>query len=156
MLCRERDDLYARINERAAQMVREGLLAETKQVLERYGDVAALETLGYKQAKEVLQGRLDQSQMVSEIAMHTRRFAKRQMTYLRNEPGKRGWIARPTPEEEAVEIVGLSQSTRRANESARGFRALSLTTEELTAWVSERVARPLQRSEVWYVSLRDV
>ncbi len=156
VLCRERDDLYARINERAAQMVREGLLAETQQVLERYGDVPALETLGYKQAKDVLQGRLDISQMEGEIAMHTRRFAKRQMTYLRNEPRKRGWITRPAPDEEAVEVVGLSQSTQRARESARGFRALSLTTEELTARVSERLARPLQRSEVWYLFLRGV
>jgi tRNA dimethylallyltransferase len=154
VLCREREDLYRRINERSAQMVREGLVAETEQIIARYGELPILDTLGYKQAREVIQGRLAPEKLVEEIALHTRRFAKRQMTYLRNEPGKRGWVVRPTADEEACEIVGFDSGSPRAREKVKGFRAYSFSRDELISRIKLRMTEPLQATEVWYVYLK--
>jgi tRNA dimethylallyltransferase len=154
VLCREREDLYRRINERSEQMVQEGLVAETEQIIARYGDLPILDTLGYKQAREVIQGRLAPEKLVEEIALHTRRFAKRQMTYLRNEPGKRGWVVRPTADEEACEIVGFDSGSARAREKVKGFRAYSFSRDELISRIKLRMTEPLQATEVWYVYLK--
>ena len=154
VLCREREDLYRRINERSEQMVREGLVAETEQIIARYGDLPILDTLGYKQAREVIQGRLAPEKLVEEIALYTRRFAKRQMTYLRNEPGKRGWVVRPTADEEACEIVGFDSGSPRAREKVKGFRAYSFSKDELISQIKLRMTEPLQATEVWYVYLK--
>ena len=154
VLCREREDLYRRINERSEQMVQEGLVAETEQIIARYGDLPILDTLGYKQAREVIQGRLAPEKLVEEIALHTRRFAKRQMTYLRNEPGKRGWVVRPTADEEACEIVGFDSGSPRAREKVKGFRAYSFSKDELISQIKLRMTEPLQATEVWYVYLK--
>jgi tRNA dimethylallyltransferase len=154
VLCREREDLYRRINERSEQMVQEGLVAETEQIIARYGVLPILDTLGYKQAREVIQGRLAPEKLVEEIALHTRRFAKRQMTYLRNEPGKRGWVVRPTADEEACEIVGFDSGSPRAREKVKGFRAYSFSNDELISQIKLRMAEPLQATEVWYVYLK--
>jgi len=92
VLCPPREILYARIQKRAVQMVENGLLEEAEELVKRYGENApALRALGYKESIEVLSGRLARSELVEEIAKHTRQFAKRQMTYWRNEPAKRGW-----------------------------------------------------------------
>ena len=91
-----RETLYDRINRRAQEMIREGILEETKTIVEKYGDdIAPLRTLGYAQALQVLQGELSEVKLEEEIALHTRHFAKRQMTYWRNEPKKRGWQVFP-------------------------------------------------------------
>lgn len=154
VLCREREDLYRRINERSEQMVQEGLVAETEQIIARYGELPILDTLGYKQAREVIQGRLAPEKLVEEIALYTRRFAKRQMTYLRNEPGKRGWVVRPTADEEACEIVGFDSGSPRAREKVKGFRAYSFSKDELISQIKLRMTEPLQATEVWYVYLK--
>jgi len=56
----EREALYARINQRAAKMFDEGLIAETERLLAKYGDEARpLASLGYKQAAQFLRGEVD-------------------------------------------------------------------------------------------------
>ena len=53
----EREALYKRINQRAAKMFQQGLIAETEQLWKEYGDQARpLTSLGYKQAMQVLRG----------------------------------------------------------------------------------------------------
>src|SRR5208282_6311379 len=57
----EREVLYARINQRAAKMFDDGLIAETERLLAKYGEQARpLRSLGYRQALQVLRGELDQ------------------------------------------------------------------------------------------------
>jgi tRNA dimethylallyltransferase len=91
--CWQRPTLYERIDRRSAIMVRSGLVGETRAAVERFGrEAVAMRTLGYAQALKFLEGEFDEMQMVSDIAQETRRFAKRQTTFWRNEPGKRGWI----------------------------------------------------------------
>jgi tRNA dimethylallyltransferase len=154
-LCRPRDELYRRINERSRLMVDQGLLGETKRVRDTYGHVPALHTLGYHEACSVLDGTLDETELAHEIALHTRRFAKRQMTYWRNEPPKRGWEVRPSSELEGVEVSGFESFPTRAQRRMISFRALSLRPLELIASVRERLLRPLERTEVWYVMLSE-
>jgi tRNA dimethylallyltransferase len=89
--------LYSRINRRSQQMVQAGLLEETRVIVTKYGRaVRALGALGYKQALEVLDNgigaNLAGNLLADEIALHTRRYAKRQCTFWRNEPLKRGWM----------------------------------------------------------------
>lgn len=151
VLCRPRSELYARIDARSKLMVEQGLIEETRGILAQFGDSAALETLGYKQAKAFLAGKLSAAELPHEIALHTRRFAKRQMTYWRNEPAKRGWLVRPSDDEAAEEVTGFESFTARAQERMKGFRALRLTPEGLIAAVQERLSQPLERTEVWYL-----
>jgi tRNA dimethylallyltransferase len=57
VLCRPRDDLYRRINQRPQIMMEQGLVQETASILAAYGRVPPLETIGYKQACQLLAGR---------------------------------------------------------------------------------------------------
>ncbi len=151
VICRERDELYERINRRSRMMLNAGLIEETRTILSSYGKVPALETIGYRQACEHIAGTLALEDVAKEISLHTRRFAKRQMTFLRNEPGKRGWVVRPTADEPGREIVGFTTESKRALAETKGFRAMELTEGELVARVQERLRTPLERTEVWYV-----
>ncbi|MEN9845179.1 MAG: hypothetical protein RIS36_326 [Pseudomonadota bacterium] len=151
VICRERDELYERITLRCRGMIDAGLIEETRTLLSAYGHVPVLDTIGYKQACDYLEGRIPLERVAEEISLHTRRFAKRQMTFLRNEPAKRGWVVRPTPEEPAREIVGSSSDSKRALAQTKGFRAMEMSEVELVQRVQERLQTPLERTEVWYV-----
>jgi tRNA dimethylallyltransferase len=86
----DREALYARLNHRACQMFDDGLIEETKSLLERYGDrknVTPLESLGYKQAAQFLRGELTREQAIAATQQGHRNYAKRQMTWFRREPG---------------------------------------------------------------------
>jgi tRNA dimethylallyltransferase len=83
----DRAALYARINQRAQQMLKGGLIDETKKLMEKYGSRARpLGSLGYKQAAEFLRGELSREQTLSMIQQAHRNYAKRQMTWFRREP----------------------------------------------------------------------
>ena len=83
----EREVLYARINQRAAKMFDEGLIAETERLLEKYGEQARpLASLGYKQAVQFLRGELDREPALAAAQQAHRNYAKRQITWFRREP----------------------------------------------------------------------
>jgi len=89
----DRAALYARINERAARMFGEGLIDETRTLLQRYGPAARpLSSLGYKQALQFLRGDLDAEAALRAAQQAHRNYAKRQMTWFRREPDVR-WLA---------------------------------------------------------------
>jgi tRNA dimethylallyltransferase len=155
VLCRPRDELYRRIDQRSTIMVRSGLIEETRKVLDRYGDVPALNTLGYAQARDYLHGKILESDLEKEIALHTRRFAKRQMTYWRNEPLKRGWAIRPTDSEVAEEVEGFEIFPQRAQKRMKGFRAFRYSEEQLREAVRVRLLVPMTCSEVWFVQMHE-
>lgn len=84
--------LYERINRRAAEMFKTGLLEETKSLMEKYGTQARpLESLGYRQAAQFLRGELSLEQAVQVAQQGHRNYAKRQMTWFRREPDVR-WL----------------------------------------------------------------
>ena len=82
-----RDALYARIDQRAQRMFAAGLVQETKQLLDKYGETARpLTSLGYKQAVQLLRGEVDSKTALQAAQQAHRNYAKRQMTWFRREP----------------------------------------------------------------------
>jgi tRNA dimethylallyltransferase len=82
----DRQALYERINHRAEQMFENGLVEETKRLLEKYGHNAGpLSSLGYKQAVQFLRGGLTREQALQAAQQVHRNYAKRQMTWFRRE-----------------------------------------------------------------------
>lgn len=80
-LTRPRDVLYDRINRRVIQMIDQGLVGEVRS-LTQYRDLAALQTVGYKEIFDWFDGTLDSlDRAVELIQRNTRRYAKRQMSY---------------------------------------------------------------------------
>ncbi len=79
--------LYDRINQRARKMFEFGLVEETKDLVQKYGDkVRPLSSLGYKQAVQFLRGELTLEQSIQAAQQGHRNYAKRQMTWFRREP----------------------------------------------------------------------
>lgn len=88
----DRNQLYTRINRRAAKMFDAGLIEETKVILAKYGPAAMpLGSLGYKQAVQHLRGEIDRKLAVWAAQQAHRNYAKRQMTWFRREPDVR-WL----------------------------------------------------------------
>ena len=79
-LTRPRDVLYDRINRRVVRMVDDGLVEEVRS-LTQYKDLAALQTVGYKEIFDYLDGNHDLDRAVELIQRNTRRYAKRQLSY---------------------------------------------------------------------------
>ena len=89
----DREGLYARINQRAAKMFDQGLIAETETLLAKYGAQARpLASLGYKQALQFLRGELDRESALTAAQQAHRNYAKRQITWFRREPDVQ-WLA---------------------------------------------------------------
>ncbi len=80
-----RELIYKRINDRVDKMMEAGLLEEAKQ-LYPYKDLNALQTVGYKEIFDHLDGHVSLDHAVEEIKKNTRRFAKRQLTWYRKDP----------------------------------------------------------------------
>ncbi len=81
---RPREELYSRINKRVDLMLEAGLIEEVKS-LEKYRDKNALQTVGYKEVFQFLDGKLSYPEMTELIKRNTRRYAKRQLTWFRNQ-----------------------------------------------------------------------
>ncbi|WP_244238211.1 tRNA (adenosine(37)-N6)-dimethylallyltransferase MiaA [Corallococcus terminator] len=83
-----REALYAAINTRTEALFAQGLVEETRSLLERgYSDAAPMRSVGYVQARAVVEGRMTREEAVLDTAQETRRYAKRQLTWFRREPG---------------------------------------------------------------------
>jgi tRNA dimethylallyltransferase len=89
-----RDELHARIDARAATLF-EGLLEEAKALQERMrGELPHRLPIGYAEACEVLAGRITREEAVRRVQVAHRRYARRQLIWLRREPGAE-WIRPP-------------------------------------------------------------
>ena len=87
-----REQLYDRINARAAAMFNRGLIAETDMLRERFGDdCRALTSLGYAQAMSVLRGISTLPAAINAAQQGHRNYAKRQATWFRREPAMQ-WL----------------------------------------------------------------
>ena len=80
------EGLYDRLNRRAAAIFEAGLIEETRVLLDRYGPVKALDSLGYRQAMAVLAGTLTEAAAIEAAQQGHRNYAKRQLTWFRREP----------------------------------------------------------------------
>jgi tRNA dimethylallyltransferase len=82
-----RETLRRRIGERVDRMLAAGLVDEVRGVLARRvsPDAAGLDGVGYREVGAMLQGRLPASELREAIVIATRRYAKRQETWFRNQ-----------------------------------------------------------------------
>lgn len=80
-----REVLYARINQRVDEMFDAGLLEEAEG-LYPYRHLQALQTVGYQEIFEYLEGKISLDEARKKIKQHTRNYAKRQMTWFRKDP----------------------------------------------------------------------
>lgn len=97
--------LYDRLNRRCAEMFAAGLVEETRRLLELYGPVKALDSLGYRQALSVLRECWTLDEAVRAAQQGHRNYAKRQMTWFRRERGVH-WIEGFGDEAETARAAG--------------------------------------------------
>lgn len=83
-LNRDRDELYARINQRVDDMMAAGLLEEARS-LYPYRSENALNTVGYKELFDHFDGRWPLEEAVERIKGNTRRYARKQLTWFKRD-----------------------------------------------------------------------
>lgn len=83
----DRRKLYERINLRVDQMIKQGLIEEVKNILNKYGENVnvVLQTVGYKEVIDYLKSKISYVEMIELIKRNTRRYAKRQLTWFRKD-----------------------------------------------------------------------
>ncbi|MEW5952752.1 MAG: tRNA (adenosine(37)-N6)-dimethylallyltransferase MiaA [Bacillota bacterium] len=82
-----REKLYRRIDDRVDKMMEQGLVIEVRQLIQRgYGRrLKSMQSLGYNEIGAYLAGEIDLAVAVELIKRNTRRFAKRQLTWFRQD-----------------------------------------------------------------------
>lgn len=98
-----REQLYGQINSRAIKMIETGWIDEARELLP-YRSRNALQTVGYKELFEHFDGIRNLNETIRLIQQNTRRFAKRQLTWLRNKE-KVHWIHPDTPLERIMQQI---------------------------------------------------
>lgn len=98
-----RDILYERINQRVDKMWKAGLVAEVETLLP-YRDCAPLQTVGYKEVFDFLDGTIDEQACIELVKQHTRNYAKRQLTWFRRHP-EAVWLQASDTEKQVDEII---------------------------------------------------
>lgn len=109
-----RAELYRRIDLRAVEMVRQGLVDEVRGLSARgYSrTLNALNTVGYREVFDLIDGAIDERSMLRQIQTHTRQYAKRQMTWFRAD-GRIRWLSNVderSPTDQAAEIAVQARS----------------------------------------------
>ncbi|XXF81372.1 tRNA (adenosine(37)-N6)-dimethylallyltransferase MiaA [Myxococcaceae bacterium GXIMD 01537] len=97
-----REALYQAINARTEAMFSRGLVEETRELLALgHADAAPMRSVGYVQARAVVEGRMTPTEAIQDTAQETRRYAKRQLTWFRKEPGA---VFVPAPYEDLLRV----------------------------------------------------
>ena len=100
----DREALYKRINTRVDTMIEQGLIDEVKQLMP-YKNKAALQTVGYQELFDYFDGRANLDKAIDLIKQNSRRYAKRQLTWLRRDQDYK-WFKPDVVEEIANYISG--------------------------------------------------
>jgi len=100
-----KDELHERIARRSREMIEQGLLAETERLLNAGfpADLPSMQAIGYRHASRLLSGEWTQAEMLEQLILDTRRYAKRQMTWFSANKALR-WFQRDEHELLAAEI----------------------------------------------------
>lgn len=80
----DRELLYNRINSRVDRMMKNGLLKEVESLI-NFKNKNSLQTVGYKEIFEYLEGETSINEAISKIKQNSRRFAKRQITWFKKD-----------------------------------------------------------------------
>lgn len=84
-LDRDREELYQRIDDRMDQMIEKGLFEEAESLFP-YRNLNALQTVGYTEIFDFMEGVYDRVEAIRLLKRNSRRYAKRQMTWFRKDP----------------------------------------------------------------------
>ncbi len=98
-----REVIYKRIEQRVDIMIEQGLIQEAKSLIEQQA-LNALNTVGYKELFRYFSGEWTKEFAISEIKKNTRRFAKRQLTWFRNQEAIE-WFEYNLPKEEITNQI---------------------------------------------------
>lgn len=110
----DRSILYQRINQRVDLMVEQGLLAEAKN-LAKNPTVQAGQGIGYKEFFPYLSGGSSLEAALEEVKLHSRRYAKRQLTWFRNRMSVRWYDLIQQPEK--IDEIKTEIATWLANDN---------------------------------------
>lgn len=102
----EREQLYARIDGRMDLMIAAGLFEEAE-LLYSHREMNALQTVGYKEIFDFMDGKYDRDEAVRLLKRNSRRYAKRQMTWFKADPEIK-WFDASTPVEEILVSLHLA------------------------------------------------
>lgn len=83
-LCREREELYERINRRVDMMIKDGLVDEVESVYQ-YRNLNSLNTVGYKEIIQYLDGNCTLDFAIEKIKQNSRIYSRKQMTWFRRD-----------------------------------------------------------------------
>lgn len=97
-----RDVLYEKINTRVDKMIEAGLIDEAKKLF-KHKNLNPLNTVGYKEIFEFIEKKVSLEQSIEKIKQNTRRYAKRQITWLKNKDYK--WIDSDIDLEEFIKMI---------------------------------------------------
>ena len=98
-----REELYARIDRRVLKMIEDGLVEEVRSLLP-LRHKRALATVGYQEIFEYLDGGISLDRAIELIQRNSRRYAKRQLTWLRREKDVH-WIPNDIPDNMLKQIL---------------------------------------------------
>ena len=97
-----REQLYERINSRVDEMMRKGLLEEARQLLPKR-QLNALNTVGYKEMFNCLDGIWTQDEAVERMKGNTRRYARKQLTWFKKDVQVK-WFS-PNDKEKIIKYI---------------------------------------------------
>lgn len=97
-----REQLNNNINTRVEKMIGEGLVPEVK-VLLQYQRLNALQTVGYSEIFDYLDGKISLEEAIRNIKTNTRQYAKRQMTWFRKDAAIKWFV--PSSTNEIIEFI---------------------------------------------------
>lgn len=101
-LCRDREELYDRINKRVDIMINDGLVDEVKSVYQ-YKNLNSLNTVGYKEIIQYLEGNCTLEFAIEKIKQNSRIYSRKQMTWFKRD-NEIKWF-HPDREDEIMEYI---------------------------------------------------
>jgi tRNA dimethylallyltransferase len=112
-LSRNREELYTRIDERVDQLMKSGLVREIESLLDKglTENNISMKGIGYKEIIAYLHGEYDLSEAVRLVKQNTRRYAKRQLTWLRRYRNMT-WFNLSEYESEAAALSDIFETIR--------------------------------------------
>tara|TARA_Y100001968_G_C19416726_1_gene749415 strand:- start:90 stop:989 length:900 start_codon:yes stop_codon:yes gene_type:complete len=98
-------DLDQRIIGRTKTMYSNGLIEETQKLINEFGiDLPLLKTIGYKEALDIIQGRISLSKAIELTNQRTKNFAKRQRTWFKKQHSPK-WLNNQNPFKESIALI---------------------------------------------------
>jgi tRNA dimethylallyltransferase len=104
-LIRPREELYERINDRVLAMIEEGMVAEAQKVypMRHYN---SLNTVGYKELFEYIDGNLSLDEAITKIQSNTRKYMRKQVTWFKRDQDIK-WF-NPSETKEIIKYIDYS------------------------------------------------